>query len=84
MFYNFIQSGSKYLITTTFPDVTVNDDLKYSNAEVSGRRLENVINIFHLCCNSFTLIFNLQPYSCLLVLFLNTEISPFLLKLFNS
>ena len=33
-----MQSGSKYLITTTFPDVTVNDPLEYSNQEVSGRR----------------------------------------------
>ena len=38
MFHNMMQSGSKYLITTTFPDVTVNDPLEYSNQEVSGRR----------------------------------------------
>ncbi|XP_023324800.1 uncharacterized protein LOC111698647 [Eurytemora carolleeae] len=42
MFYNMMQSGSKYLITTTFPDVTVNDPLKYSNQEVSGRSFHQV------------------------------------------
>ena len=37
MFYNFAQSGSKFLVTTTYPDVEVNDQLAYSNEEVSGR-----------------------------------------------
>jgi len=42
MFHNFIQSGSKYLITTTFPEVEVNDQLKYSAEEVSGRSFHMV------------------------------------------
>lgn len=42
MFHNFIQSGSKYLITTTYPGVKVNDQLKYSHEEVSGRSFHKV------------------------------------------
>lgn len=42
MFHNFIQSGSKYLISTTYPEVKVNDQLKYSNQEVSGRSYHRV------------------------------------------
>jgi len=42
MFYNFAQSGSKFLVTTTYPDVEVNDQLAYSNEEVSGRGFHRV------------------------------------------
>ncbi len=30
MFYNIKQSKSKFIVTTTFPDVTLNEDLYYS------------------------------------------------------
>jgi len=42
MFYNFMASGSKFLVTTTYPDVAVNDQLAYSNQEVSGRGFHRV------------------------------------------
>lgn len=37
MYKNILQSGSKYLLTTTFPDLPKNDDLHYSKDKVSGR-----------------------------------------------
>ena len=37
MFYNIKQSKSKFLITTTFPDVTLNDDLYYADDKPINR-----------------------------------------------
>jgi hypothetical protein len=30
MYYNLMQSGSQFIITTNFPDILVNDDLYYA------------------------------------------------------
>jgi len=38
MYQNIVKSGSKYLLTTTFPEVEKNEDLHYSKDQVSGRR----------------------------------------------
>jgi hypothetical protein len=38
MYQNILQSGSKYLLTTTFPGVQKNGDLHYEKDKVSGRR----------------------------------------------
>ena len=37
MYKNILSSGSKYLLTTTFPDLPKNEDLHYSKDQVSGR-----------------------------------------------
>jgi hypothetical protein len=37
MFFNIKQSKSKFLVTTTFPDVTINDDLYYAKDKALNR-----------------------------------------------